>query len=165
MSDPSCHHLTCCVPLPAALVDLNERALALRTGGMRDEEDGASGPYGEPGMGGGRVMPSLPLSICCQSLSQSLCVCCICAGGVLVSDSRRSPAQGIDADRQSDCIRRSHRSSHELGHDLLMCRVAAGAAAGDAATCRCRATAKAGAAAGADAAAAAAAASRATTAT
>ena len=41
-----------------ALVDLNERALALRTGGMRDEEDGAAGPYGEPGMGsGGRVRP------------------------------------------------------------------------------------------------------------
>lgn len=57
---PSCHHLTCCAPLLAALVDLNERALALRTGGMRDEEDGASGPYGEPGMGGGRVCPPSP---------------------------------------------------------------------------------------------------------
>ncbi len=79
---PSRHHLTCCAPLPAALVDLNERALALRTGGMRDEEDGASGPYGEPGMGGGRVMPSLPLSICCQSLSQSLFVSAASAPGV-----------------------------------------------------------------------------------
>lgn len=40
----------------AALVDLNERALALRTGGMRDDEDGASGPYGDPSMAGqGRV--------------------------------------------------------------------------------------------------------------
>ena len=31
------------------LVDLNERALQLRTGGPREEDDGTSGPYGEPG--------------------------------------------------------------------------------------------------------------------
>ena len=32
----------------AALVDLNERALQLRTGGPREEDEGA-GNYGEPG--------------------------------------------------------------------------------------------------------------------
>jgi len=37
----------------AALVDLNERALQLRTGGPREEDDG-SGNYGEPGT---RVLP------------------------------------------------------------------------------------------------------------
>ena len=43
----------------SALVDLNERALQLRTGGPREEDDG-SGQYGDPGQ---RVRAAKP----CQS--------------------------------------------------------------------------------------------------
>ena len=67
----------------AALVDLNERALQLRTGGPREEDDGA-GNYGEPGT---RVRAR---SLACQSSTLRL--------GCVSRDDMRSPWRDWTAD-------------------------------------------------------------------
>ena len=54
----------------SALGELNERALQLRTGGPREEDEGAGGQYGDPGQ---RVSDVPPLLWCITRAAGTAC--------------------------------------------------------------------------------------------